>query len=301
MEAQPAVEGVLEDESNDDSLSAASEDPDYDAEIPGASSAESSEDDEDSQSGSSNDGEGLAVDDDHHAAGELDGDQDCDDDAIMDSSLVAAGFNVYSMVSVCERLHTLDLGLTKHLVRWLSSFSLKKQLDEAARSIPHFPGLRHWPDLSNKLSAGSLQGRDFRNLLKILVVLSYKLKWKSRKVSTGSGKNKREFTLPADFSAKFTECVSLYSQFYESCIQFPHTEHTLARLEQLCTQFRTCWLEHVAVLSPSLLNFPKFHNVEHAGRQIKLFGAGDVCNVEVMESLHKAPMALYRRMNKQVT
>jgi hypothetical protein len=79
-----------------------------------------------------------------------------------------------------------------------------------------------------------------------------------------------------------------------------HTSETISHMSDLCRQFRSSWIDHLLGLSPSKMNFPKFHLVEHATRQITLFGAGDVCNVEAMEAAHKEPKATYRRLNKQV-
>ncbi len=215
----------------------------------------------------------------------------------LDCALAVAGFDPFAMVTVCERLHGLDLGLTKFLFQLVSKYANAQQLKDRAASIPHFPGLIYWSDLPARLAAGHLQGKEFRSLLKILVVLSYRLAWKQGPLPVGKT---RHFTLPADFGAKFTKCASLYAEFYEFTVLSEHTAETIMHLQDLCRRCRQQWIDNLLPLSPSKLNFVKFHFIMHTARQITLFGAGDVCNVEAMEAMHKDPKAAFRRLNKQV-
>jgi hypothetical protein len=245
-------------------------------------------------------GDGDGDDDDVDDADDADdGDDESGEDGAdaFESALASAGFDVYSMVTVCERLHAFDLGLTKFLVRLLAKYADEAALTARAKSIPHFPGLKYWQNIVGQLSAGHQQGREYRSLLKILVFLSYRLPWKTGVLSVGK---KSKYTLPADFSSKFTKCVVLYASFYEACLASEHTEASLSRMETLCRDFRLAWVDHLSGLSPSKLNFVKFHFPEHASRQIRLFGSRDLCNVETMEGFHKLAKAMYQKMNKQV-
>jgi len=215
----------------------------------------------------------------------------------LDCALAVAGFPVSQMVTVCDRLHAFDLGLIKFLVKLLSLYSDQQQLSARARAVPHFPGVKHWAKFSAQLSAGHLQGHEFRDILKILVYLSFRLKWKSGELSVGK---RRKYCLPEDFSNNFTRAVVLFAQFYELSVLAEHTDETLARMTALCNQCRSFWNAHLLPLSPSKMNFVKFHFMEHSALQIRLFGAGDLCNVEQMESMHRDPKAMYRVFNKNV-
>ena len=84
------------------------------------------------------------------------------------------------------------------------------------------------------------------------------------------------------------ETVSAYLRFRAVLRLQSHTGSTLEELEQRCKELKTLMITNFTTVSKSQMNFPKFHNIEHAQDSIFEFGPVDCTSAQLEERAHQA-------------
>lgn len=95
------------------------------------------------------------------------------------------------------------------------------------------------------------------------------------------------------------KCLATFVQWYFYASSPIQTEKTLADQDALLSQFNDL-KQSFADVSPSSLNFPKFHSLSHISDFTRKFGTPDNADTEITEHQHRIDVKIpYRRTNKR--
>jgi hypothetical protein len=94
------------------------------------------------------------------------------------NSLIEMGLDVFSLLTPFERVHCLDIGLTKWVTSVMSIGANREDLNSRFGKVEAFPGLKKWDAFTDTMESGRLaQGADFREVGKVIVFISNGLSW----------------------------------------------------------------------------------------------------------------------------
>jgi hypothetical protein len=100
-------------------------------------------------------------------------------------------------------------------------------------------------------------------------------------------------------SLKVTKCLVTFIEWYFYASSPVQTEKTLEDQDTLLSQFNEL-KGPFADISPSSLNFPKFHSLQHISESTRIFGPPDNADTEVTEHQHRIEVKKpYQRTNKR--
>jgi len=100
-------------------------------------------------------------------------------------------------------------------------------------------------------------------------------------------------------STKVTKCLVAFIEWYFYASSPVQTEKTLEDQDALLAQFDKL-KGPFADISPSSLNFPKFHSLQHISESTRRFGTPDNADTEVTEHQHRTDVKKpYQRTNKR--
>jgi hypothetical protein len=100
-------------------------------------------------------------------------------------------------------------------------------------------------------------------------------------------------------SPEVTKCLAIFVEWYFYASSPIQTERTLVDQDALLSQFDDLKGPFEEV-SPSSLNFPKLHSLQHISESTRKFGTPDNTDTEVTEHQHRIDVKMpYRRTNKR--
>ena len=100
-------------------------------------------------------------------------------------------------------------------------------------------------------------------------------------------------------SEEITQCLTAFVEWYFYASSPIQTEKTLAEQDALLSRFDEL-KEPFVNISPSSLNFPKFHSLQHFSEATRRFGTPDNVDTEITEHQHRIDVkSPYRRTNKR--
>lgn len=100
-------------------------------------------------------------------------------------------------------------------------------------------------------------------------------------------------------SPDIVKCMATFVEWFFYTSSPVQTDATLADQDALLREFNELKAPFVDV-SPSSLNFPKFHSLQHFSETTKRFGTPDNADTEVTEHQHRVDVKIpYRRTNKR--
>jgi hypothetical protein len=100
-------------------------------------------------------------------------------------------------------------------------------------------------------------------------------------------------------SSEITKCLTTFVEWYFYASSPIQTEKTLIDQDALLSQFNDLKAPF-AEISPSLLNFPKLHSLQHILELTRWFGTPDNADTEITEHQHRVEVKTpYRRTNKR--
>jgi hypothetical protein len=100
-------------------------------------------------------------------------------------------------------------------------------------------------------------------------------------------------------SSKITKCLATFVEWYFYASSPIQTDKTLVDQDALLSQFDSLKGPFVEA-SPSSLNFPKLHSLQHISESTRWFGTPDNADTEITEHQHRIEVKTpYRRTNKR--
>jgi hypothetical protein len=100
-------------------------------------------------------------------------------------------------------------------------------------------------------------------------------------------------------SSEITKCLATFVEWYFYASSPIQSEKTLVDQDALLSQFDNLKGPFVEA-SPSSLNFPKLHSLQHISESTRWFGTPDNADTEITEHQHRVEVKLpYRRTNKR--
>jgi hypothetical protein len=100
-------------------------------------------------------------------------------------------------------------------------------------------------------------------------------------------------------SPEVTKCLATFVEWYFYASLPIQTEKTLADQDELLSQFNNL-KGPFAEVSPSSLNFPKLHSLQHISDSTRKFGTPDNTDTEITEHQHRIDVKTpYQRTNKR--
>jgi hypothetical protein len=100
-------------------------------------------------------------------------------------------------------------------------------------------------------------------------------------------------------SSEITKCLATFVEWYFYASSPIQTEKTLVDQDALLSQFDNLKQPFVDI-SPSSLNFPKLHSLQHISESTRWFGTPDNADTEITEHQHRIEVKTpYRRTNKR--
>jgi hypothetical protein len=199
-------------------------------------------------------------------------------------------FNIYE-ATVPDRMHMLDLGITKYLLEFTREFLRQKvnaravmEMDRRLCAIPRYPGLIV---LKNGLeNISKFTANDYRNIMKVIVFVIDNL---YENYEDG-------------FSCKrLCNVFCIYLKMYIMLRQESFTNMDLAELQEYITGFCQEFVTLFSDYSSSRCKIPKLHILRyHVIPSIQLYGSTNGMSTETYETLHKSNVKNpYRMTNKR--
>ncbi|KAI9450403.1 hypothetical protein BJY52DRAFT_1206158 [Lactarius psammicola] len=152
-------------------------------------------------------------------------------------------------------LHQIHQGVTKHLIRWLSTLG-SEEIDARCIRLPPSHNACSFPRGITSLS--KLTSREHRDICRVLMGVVVDLRLPIRAI--------------LDF---------IYISQYRV-----HTVETLNALDDALQRFHDNKEVFIDIGAREHFNIPKFHSLLHYSRSITLFGTADNYNTEQVERLH---------------
>ncbi|KAI9450477.1 hypothetical protein BJY52DRAFT_1125915 [Lactarius psammicola] len=163
-------------------------------------------------------------------------------------------------------LHQIHQGVTKHLIRWLSTLG-SEEIDARCIRLPPSHNARSFPRGITSLS--KLTGREHRDICRVLMGVVVDLR------------------LPSHQSpARLVRAVRAILDFIYISQYRVHTVETLNALDDALQRFHDNKEVFIDIGAREHFNIPKFHSLLHYSRSITLFGTADNYNTEQAKRLH---------------
>ncbi|PKY48092.1 hypothetical protein RhiirA4_302365, partial [Rhizophagus irregularis] len=189
-------------------------------------------------------------------------------------------FNIYS-ATVPDRMHMLDLGITKYLLEYTREYLQQKvdsktvnEIDHRLRKIPRYPGLIIFKNGLENIT--KFTANDYRNIMKVIIFVIDNLY-----------DNYKEGGI---MCKKLCNVFYKYLKMYMMLRQEMFTDMDLKELEVnvLKKLYHHC-------------KIPKLHMLRyHVIPSIRLYGSMNVMSTETYETLHKSNVKNpYRSTNKK--
>ncbi|EXX62175.1 hypothetical protein RirG_164220 [Rhizophagus irregularis DAOM 197198w] len=200
-------------------------------------------------------------------------------------------FNIYS-ATVLDRMHMLDLGITKYLLEYTREYLQQKvdsktvnEIDHRLRKIPRYPGLIIFKNGLENIT--KFTANDYRNIMKVIIFIIDNLY-----------DNYKEGGI---MCKKLCNVFYKYLKMYMMLRQEMFTDMDLKELETLIIEFCQEFVNIFFEYSPSHCKIPKLHMLRyHVIPSIRLYGFMNVMSTETYETLHKSNVKNpYRSTNKK--
>ncbi|KAF8545975.1 hypothetical protein OG21DRAFT_1479733 [Imleria badia] len=160
-------------------------------------------------------------------------------------------------------LHQLHQGIIKdHLKRWCSTLTETGDFDARFRTMPVFPGLRHFKKGISTVKQWT--ATNHKQLERVFI---------GTLVGTGAE--------PCVMQAACSLIDFVYLTQYQS-----HTDHTLTALQEALDDFHRLKDIFIELGCWTHFNFPKLHSLVHYADTIRTLGSLDGLNTEISERLH---------------
>ncbi|KAF8415574.1 hypothetical protein BGX38DRAFT_1074797, partial [Terfezia claveryi] len=179
-----------------------------------------------------------------------------------------------------DTLHTLYLGMLKHLMKWIQEFldhiGRLTVFDHIWSRLPPFPGFTR-PNKAYR-SVSQWQGKEMRNLLRVLLAV---------------------FAAALTSCHKAILCVRYITDFILIAQYKVHTPGTIQSMKDYLEDFhkyKELFLRFRAS-NGAHYNFPKMHLILHFADQIAEYGSLPQFSTDICEALHKPLKDGYRRSN----
>ncbi|POG83113.1 hypothetical protein GLOIN_2v1803493 [Rhizophagus irregularis DAOM 181602=DAOM 197198] len=200
-------------------------------------------------------------------------------------------FNIYS-ATVLDRMHMLDLGITKYLLEYTREYLQQKvdsktvnEIDHRLRKIPRYPGLIIFKNGLENIT--KFTANDYRNIMKVIIFIIDNLY-----------DNYKEGGI---MCKKLCNVFYKYLKMYMMLRQEMFTDMDLKELETLIIEFCQEFVNIFFEYSTSHCKIPKLHMLRyHVIPSIRLYGFMNVMSTETYETLHKSNVKNpYRSTNKK--
>ncbi len=200
---------------------------------------------------------------------------------------------------VWEHLVNLTLQIIKCTYDSRTSNQLILELDLRIRLVPRYSGLRKFSKGISSLS--QITAAEYQQLMRVCMLAFY------------NPIQVREYTINTTFhfqifipcvrgllpSPEIVRCLATFVQWYFYASSPTQTEKTLMDQDALLSQFNEL-KGPFAEVSPSSLNFPKFHSLLHVSESTRRFGTPDNADTEITEHQHRVEVKTpYQRTNKR--
>ena len=198
-------------------------------------------------------------------------------------------FNIYQ-ATIPDRMHMLDLGITKYLLEFTRLLLQRKvgnravkEMDQRLCAIPRYPGLII---LKNGLeNISRFTANDYRNIMKVIIFVMDNLY-----DDYGEGGISYQ---------RLCDVFYHYLTMYMKMRQESYTDEDLAELQADITKFCQEFVMIFSEYSQSKCKIPKLHVLRyHVTPSIRLYSSVNGMSTETYETLHKSKNP-YRMTNKK--